>query len=231
MNRRMANTIQTILVFRSLIFIYSQPKQLQHLINSGKELDSNLRSVLVKTKDILLVGCTVALQYSDLMNLQKANLQYNNQQYYLKVQSKKTKTYTQIKLPLYAIEIFRKYSKKGNRLLPYFNLVRLNLYLKELAEHLGWTDEVVKTKQKRGKAIVVYKDARQKTHYRFCDLISSHIMRRTAITTMLRLQMPEHLVRKISGHAPNSVEFHKYVSIAQNYLDMETDEVFARLGG
>ena len=159
MNRRMANTIQTILVFRSLIFIYSQPKQLQHLINSGKELDSNLRSVLVKAKDILLVGCTVALRYSDLMNLRKTNLQVNNQQYYLKVQSKKTKAYTQIKLPLYAVEIFRKYSKKGNRLLPYFNLVRLNLYLKELAEHLGWTDEVVKTRQKRGKAIVVYKDA------------------------------------------------------------------------
>ncbi len=165
------------------------------------------------------------------MNLQKANLQFDNQQYYLTVQSKKTKTYTQIKLPLYAIEIFRKYSKKGNRLLPYFNLVRLNLYLKELAEYLGWTDEVVKTRQKRGKAIVVYKDVKQKTHYRFCNLISSHIMRRTAITTMLRLQMPEHLVRKISGHAPNSVEFHKYVSIAQNYLDVETDKVFARLGG
>jgi len=48
---------------------------------------------------------------------------------------------------------------------------------------------------------------------------------------MLRLQMPEHLVRKISGHAPNSIEFHEYVSIAQNYLEAETDKVFARLGG
>jgi hypothetical protein len=41
--------------------------------------------------------------------------------------------------------------------------------------------------------------------------------------------MPEHLVRKISGHAPNSIEFHKYVLIAQDYLDTETDKVFARL--
>ncbi len=165
------------------------------------------------------------------MNLEKSNLQINNEQYYLKVQSKKTKVYTSIKLPPYVVEIFKKHSKKGKRLLPYFNIVRLNLYLKELAEHLGWTQEVVKTRQKRGKAIVIYKDTKQKTHYRFCDLVSTHLMRRTAITTMLRLEMPEHLVRKISGHAPNSKEFHKYVSISQNYLDLETDKVFARLTG
>ena len=54
-------------------------------------------------------------------------------------------------------------------------------------------------------------------------------MRRTAITTMLRLQMPEHLVRKISGHAAESKEFHKYVSISQKYLDTETDKVFLKL--
>ena len=46
---------------------------------------------------------------------------------------------------------------------------------------------------------------------------------------MLRLEMPEHLVKKISGHAPNSIGFHKYVSISQNYLDTETDKVFAKL--
>ena len=42
--------------------------------------------------------------------------------------------------------------------------------------------------------------------------------------------MPEHLVRKISGHATNSKESYKYVAISQNYLDAETDRVFERLG-
>ena len=204
-----------------------QPQQIQYLISP--ESSKGLRPVLLKVKDILLTGCTVALRYSDLMNLKKANLQFYDQQYYLKVQSKKTNIYTSIKLPDYVTEIFKNYSKRNGRLLPYFNIVRLNLYLKELAEHFNWTNEVVKTRQKRGKAVVIYKDNKQKLHYRFCDLISSHIMRRTAITTMLRFEMPDHLVRKISGHAPNSIEFHKYVSIAQNYLDTETDRVFARL--
>lgn len=205
-----------------------QPYQLKDLIGNNQNCD-NLRPVLLKARDILIAGCAVALRYSDLMNLEKANLQFINQQYYLRVQSKKTKIYTNIKLPSFVVDIFKKYSRKDNRLLPYINNGLLNIYLKELAEHLGWTHEIVKTRQKRGKAIVIYKDARKKSHFRFCDLISTHIMRRTAITTMLRLEMPEHLVRKISGHAPNSAEFHKYVSISQNYLDSETDKVFARL--
>lgn len=230
-NLAIGNFHQQFYVYKEDIQILTLlPEQLQSLIGSN-QTDENLRPVLLKAKDILLAGCATAFRYSDLINLQKANLQFYDQQYYLKVQSKKTKVYTRIKLPPYVVDIFKRYSRKGNRLLPYFNIVLLNLYLKELAEQLGWTQEVVKTRQKRGKAIVIYKDAKQKTHYRFCDLVSTHIMRRTAITTMLRLEMPEHLVRKISGHAPNSKEFHKYVSISQSYLDTETDKVFARLTG
>lgn len=54
-------------------------------------------------------------------------------------------------------------------------------------------------------------------------------MRRTAITTLLSLGMPELLVRKVSGHAPNSREFFKYVALAQSYLDEETTKAYNRL--
>lgn len=182
----------------------------------------------MKVKDIFVVGCTVALRYSDLINLKPSNLEKENNQWYLKVQSKKTQTYTKIKLPEYVVDIFTKYKNK-KRLLPFYNLVRLNLYLKRLCEKAGWSDEKIKTRQKRGIATVVFKDKKKKIHYRFCDHITSHTMRRTAITTMLRLQMPEYLVRKISGHAPGSKEFDKYVAISQNYLDVETDKVFEKL--
>lgn len=204
------------------------PHQLNYLIHD-KTFEENLRPVLKKVKDILVAGCTVALRYSDLMNLKTSNLELVDRDYYLRVQSKKSKIYTRVKLPAYVTNIFKKYGNRGGRLLPYFNLTRLNLYLKELAEYAGWINETIKTRQKRGIAIIVYKNIRKKTHYRFCDLVSSHIMRRTAITTMLRLQMPEHLVKKISGHSPDSREFHKYVSISQSYLDNETDKVFERL--
>jgi len=54
-------------------------------------------------------------------------------------------------------------------------------------------------------------------------------MGRTAITTMVSLGMPENLVRKISGHSPNSREFYRYVSYAQGYMDKEMDKVYQKL--
>ncbi|QYS87063.1 hypothetical protein JJC03_03590 [Flavobacterium oreochromis] len=59
--------------------------------------------------------------------------------------------------------------------------------------------------------------------------MSSHMMRRTAITTMLILGMPELLVRKISGHSHNSASFHRYVHYAQVYLDREIEKVHQKL--
>lgn len=68
-----------------------------------------------------------------------------------------------------------------------------------------------------------------KTLNRFCDKMSSHMMRRTAITTLLILGMPEHLVRKISGHSYASNCFNRYVHYAQPYLDKEIDKVYSKL--
>jgi thiaminase len=41
--------------------------------------------------------------------------------------------------------------------------------------------------------------------------------------------MPEQLVRRVSGHAPNSKEFYRYVAWAQTYQDQETEKAFSQL--
>ncbi len=51
------------------------------------------------------------------------------------------------------------------------------------------------------------------------------MMRRTAITTLLILGMPEHLVRKISGHSHASTFCNHYVHYAQTYMDKEIEKV------
>ena len=65
--------------------------------------------------------------------------------------------------------------------------------------------------------------------WRFCDVATTHTMRRTAITTMLSLGVSEQIVRKISGHAANSKEFYRYVLWAQTYQDQETEKMFEKL--
>ncbi len=149
----------------------------------------------------------------------------------MKVRSIKTSTDTRIKLPDYALQIIATY--KGNKtLLPQLSNNRLNLILKELCLKAGWTYEVGKKREQKGvpKEINISKKSGNKSRvYRFCDLITTHTMRRTAITTLLTLGMPEIMVRNISGHSSNSKEFYKYVSYAQQFIDMEIDKVHLAL--
>ncbi|MBA4198830.1 MAG: hypothetical protein C0459_14885 [Chitinophaga sp.] len=203
------------------------PEQLQFLIHDVAFTNS-LSPALQRTKDIFVFGCTVGLRYSDMLQLTALNLEQQLTQTYLKVHAQKTNSFTNVLLPQYALVIINKY-KGGKKLLPLISKFNFNKQLKKMAEQAGWTNEISLTKQKRGRAVMQSKTTAIQ-QYRFCDLISSHTMRRTAITTLLSLGVPELLVRKVSGHAPHSKEFFKYVAVSQNYLDNETQKAYLHLG-
>lgn len=193
-----------------------------------KEFEAQLSYQLKVSKDIFVFGCTVGLRYSDIISLKKSNIETVYNEHYLKVISKKTQVTTQIKLPEYAVEIIHRYRKNKMFLLPCFRLLTLNKHFRKIGELAGWTYLVQKKRKKRGilKEILTFKEGKS---FRFCDLISSHTMRRTAITTLLNLGMPEHMVRKISGHAAGSKEFFKYVEYSQNYIDKEMEKAHTKL--
>lgn len=205
-------------------------EQLNFLIYD-KLFEKSLSTRLKRTKDIFVFGCTVAVRVSDLLNLDGSNLEVRDHcSYYLKVTSIKTQTFTRIKLPAYAIEIIQKYHRKRHKtLLPVISNYNLNKNIKLLAETAGWTDNMVKNRGRRGILVPLLRPSKIEKGFRFCDLVTSHTMRRTAITTMLSLGMTEFMVRKISGHSANSKEFFRYVSLAQTYIDKETEALFQRL--
>jgi len=204
-------------------------QQLNFLIYN-MEFENSLTQTLQRAKDIFVFGCTVGLRVGDLVSLKLTNIERVNNDWYIKMVSKKTGTFTRIKLPVYAVDILKKYSGKFNTLLPKAALQNLNNRFRVIAQMAGWTNPVIKVRHKRGVTIELKRQsAGDKTTYRFCDLVSSHTMRRTAITNLLCLGMPEHLVRKISGHAAGSKEFYKYVHYSQSYIDVECDKAFAKL--
>lgn len=204
-------------------------EQLNFLIYD-KLFEQSLSARLKRTKDIFIFGCTVALRVSDLLNLNGSNLEISNNSYYLKVTSKKTQSFTRIKLPDYAIEILKKYHcKRHRKLLPVITNYNLNKNIKLLAQTAGWTDPFAKMRSRRGISESPGKQLKNQPTHRFCDLLTSHTMRRTAITTMLSLGMTEYMVRKISGHSANSKEFFRYVALAQSYIDKETEAFYQRL--
>lgn len=204
------------------------PEELHFLIHD-KSFEDSLSKRMKEVKDFFVFGCTVALRFSDLVALKKSNIREANGQYYLSVRSEKTSTDSLIKLPAYAVAVLYRYKKLKKRLLPQFNIVNLNKFIKRLLEHAGFTQPVHVSRNKKGIAVTQKNENSGLKMIRFCDAATTHTMRRTAITTMLSLGIPEQLVRKISGHSPNSKEFYRYVLWSQAYQDKETEKMFLKL--
>jgi len=204
-----------------------QPWQLQFLI-CNKEFEASLTPSLKRARDIFIVGCTVALRFSDLMTLKKSNLVQTGNETSLNLFTQKTGTEIRIPLPGYVLEIItRNKRKSGKYILPRLSSSNMNLQIKKLIRQAGWNHTLPKNISCRGKM----QEIKSKTGntWQFYQHITAHTMRRTAITTLLMMGVPENIVRKISGHAPASKEFYKYVSIAQEYLDQEVKNAYERL--
>ncbi|RYZ19822.1 MAG: hypothetical protein EOO16_18770, partial [Chitinophagaceae bacterium] len=181
------------------------PERLRFLIED-EPFERSLPPQLQRAKDVFVFGCTVGLRFSDLMRLERKCLQQSSQGPLLTLHTQKTGMPVRLPLPPYAARILLRYGKKGSKyLLPYLSCTNLNLQVKELCARAGWTEPIPKIRFKEGRPREI-RGKNGKT-LRFCDQVTAHTMRRTAITTLLILDVPELVVRRLSGHAPGSREF------------------------
>ena len=195
------------------------PQQLRFLV-LDQQFDKSLSRHLKRTKDLFVFGCTVGLRYSDLMRLKLKNIHHSQEGALLSIITQKTTTEVQIPLPSYALSILKTYtSKYGSFLLPRLSATNFDLQIKQIIQLAGWIHPLPKIRFREGKPIEIKRKNGQS--FRFCDHISAHTMRRTAITTLLMLGVPEMMVRRISGHAGGSKEFYRYVCLVQDYLNVE----------
>lgn len=84
------------------------PERLKFLIHD-KHFESKLTEGEIAIKDAFVFGCATGLRFSDLYNLKNKSFESSNSQLYVKVRSIKTKAYTSVKLPDFAIDIYDKY--------------------------------------------------------------------------------------------------------------------------
>ena len=208
-----------------LVLMPDQLKKLIYDINFEQQL--RLRMQLVK--DIFVVGATVALRYGDLINICWTDIIQRNGAYYLYCKSEKTETSTTVKLPSYVIDIIHKYKRKrSRRVFPDICLDNFDTLVKQLFELAGWTEPVVKTRNVRGIPKNI-KPENGRASFRFCDMATSHMMRRTAITTMLMHGVQETIVKQVSGHTKGSKSFYRYVAFVQPFMDVEIDKHFEQM--
>lgn len=194
---------------------------------------ASLNASQQRCREMFIFGCIAALRFSDLRNIRVRDIEKRGPDYFLNYRSLKTEHPVKVKLPAFAVDIFTKYSLRRklatSKLFPYVSLFGFNRNLKALGKKAGWTEVTGKFRSVDGQQKEL-KNIKGKT-YRFCDLLSSHAMRRTGITILLMAGMPEYLVRKISGHTAHSESFFRYVNFAQSYITDELTKAHAELLG
>ncbi len=208
-----------------LTFSINQLRKLMYDLDFENTLPINLK----KVKDMLVLGCLTSLRYSDLQRLKKRDIIHRDGQYYLSTTSKKTGISILIRLPIEALQLVQNGRILGKKLCYSVTLTNFNKNIKKICELAGWVYPVEKNRSIYGKSISNRNSNEKIGIFRFCDLVSSHIMRRTAITNLLMLGVSELTVRKISGHTETSSSFMRYVNLAQSYIDTELENAHLKL--
>jgi site-specific recombinase XerD len=60
--------------------------------------------------------------------------------------------------------------------------------------------------------------------------VTPHVLRRSAITSMLVAGVDEETVKKMSGHARNSGSFNVYVGHVQSHFDEQSNKYLSFIG-
>lgn len=203
------------------------PEQLKKLIYDQSLLASlkyNERIV----RDMFILGCCTGIRFSDLKQLTPQNFVEIDGRNYLTITSQKTGISSSILLPDFCVEIVESYigRKKKSRLFRYEYVSTFNDLLKRIGEKAGFDEPVKNVYRQRGIARPRHKKSTTRPFY---ECMSSHMMRRSAITTMLYYDIPEHMVKQMSGHDANSKSFHRYVKIAQGFKDRKIQNMHKQL--
>jgi len=199
-----------------LVLTISQVNQL-----ARSSFDSGCRMSI--TRDIMLTGCLTALRYSDLMDLTWKQLMQSSGKFRLDIQSQKTGSICKILIPKSLYDSLRKYRKLRRKwIFPRISKSALNNQFKILGKEMGWCHQYTQWRSRSGRLTPGRSG-------KFFEFLTTHTCRRTGISLLLELGLPENMVRQISGHAPNSREFHRYVKISQEWRDAEIQRVHSSI--
>lgn len=161
----------------------------------GKEYEKRVRlakTTLEHVRDVFCFCCFTSLRYSDVANLKRSNVFPG----FIQITTVKTADTLKIELNKYSAAILEKYKETifpHDKVLPVMSNQRMNEYLKEMAEIIGFNEPVTVTYYKGNQRIdEVYPKWSQ---------IGTHTGRRTFICNALMLGIAPQIVMKWTGHS------------------------------
>lgn len=156
---------------------------------------------LERSRDFFCFGCFTGLRQSDIRNLGNANL-YELQ---FDMCIRKTRTIDHsVPLNKFAREILDKYKGTIYEPIPIISSQKLNKNIQDACAELEWFKPITRTRYIGSKTVNITE--------RKCDIITSHVARKTFISNSIALGMNERILRKITD-SKDEKSFRRYVKI------------------
>lgn len=146
---------------------------------------------LKKVRDLFCFMSFTSLRYSDMANLKWENVHDGY------IECVQIKTCEKVKIPLVslAMELLNEYGKNGKNgtVFKALSNQKFNDYLKEAAKIAGLNREVTKYNMRGSE--------RECQTYKFYEIISAHVARRTFVCCSLAFGIPPEVVMSCTGHS------------------------------
>ena len=195
-------------------------------INNTELIDENFEGKLYKAKDLvtakewLIISAYCAQRVSDFMRFKTDMIRTENEQMFIEFTQKKTGKIMTIPLHTKIIEILN----KRNGSFPYtISDQKYNEYIKDICELAKLTQMVNGSKktETEPESGIFRKETKA---YRKCDLVTSHIGRRSFASNFYGI-IPTSLLINITGHSTETL-FLTYIGKSNKDLAKETFKYF-----
>ncbi len=159
------------------------------------------------TIDYIIVGLQTCARKGDMMIWDGANLRQDNGQYRLRFIPEKTKRSSRAVVDIFplsesVVSIFKRNLEKYDKLMPPCP-DHLEVNIRNILKRYPVFDRDITIKDPSGKFVT------KKMYQAF----KAHSLRSSGITYLLSRGVPEMIVKKISGHSPNSASFAVYAKV------------------
>lgn len=167
-----------------------------------------------RVKDLAMIQIFTGLRISDLVSLTKNNFSNGR----LKIRTKKTNTYVDIKLVDHLLPILEKYDFDPSKHLN-FHTHNFNRRLKGILEQLEIDRTVEHLDEINGKVISSFK--------KISEVISSHALRRTAISVLSAEGWTTKEIMSVTGHK-DFRSVNRYIKVDPNQIGKKMDQFASR---
>lgn len=186
------------------------------------KLSPELKTIWELSATILIT----TLRIGDAMSLNEHNFVFRKDMVFMRKKNEKTGVFSEMPIPNQIANLYRENLSRYGRIYTLEpNKQMVYAFMKDLFRMYEDLHETVSVAQVdiRGNEFVVTKPLWEWVH--------PHLLRKTAITSMIYNKVPERFIKFASGHAVNSPAFERYVGHVEKYYKSEINEYYGKMFG